>query len=302
MTRTQALLAALALLGAAACNEANADVEPLPPLHRPTPEERAGLPLVSGRWLFTGFEYPVRDTLRVREQVYRLVPPGEFRITLQRLDSVAGQYVRDSVGFPLTGEVRRDGIFSFVAFEPGGVGQFVSGHVLKDTLWIELTGFPSAASWPPGTRAALVRNPRGQPFVRLRGYVPPPPPPADSGKTGEENGDRPSAPPPSAAPPPPPPPVVEEPRPRPEPPPEPEPVDVPPATAPPPAPFDTLLVPTEPPPAQQPRPQRGRRQRPPDTGVVNPPPVTPPPPVTLPPPDPGLQMPRDTIRIGNPPG
>ncbi|HET7463814.1 MAG TPA: hypothetical protein VFJ82_21340, partial [Longimicrobium sp.] len=237
MRRTQAVLAALALLGAAACNEANADVEPLPPLHRPTPEERAGLPLLSGRWLFTGFEYPVRDTLRVREQVYRLVPPGELRILTQRLDSVAGQYVRDSVGFPLTGEVRRDGIFSFVAFEPGGVGQFVSGRVVKDTLWIELTGFPSAASWPPGTRAALVHNPRGQPFVRLRGYVPPPPPPADSGKTGEQNaGERPVAPPPS----PPPPPPVEEPRPRPAPPPDTTPVEVPPVTTPPPAPFDTL--------------------------------------------------------------
>jgi len=291
--RTQAVLAALALLGVAACNEANADVEPLPPLHRPTPEERAGLPLLSGRWLFTGFEYPVRDTLRVREQVYRLVPPGEFRILTQRLDSVAGQYVRDSVAFPVTGEVRRDGIFSFVAFEPGGAGQFVSGHVGKDTLWIELTGFPSAASWPPGTRAALVHNPRGAPFVRLRGYVPPPPPPVDSTRQeGEENGERPSA----APPPPPPPPVTEEPRPRPEPPPapEPEPEPIPPVTAPTPAPFDTVLVPQEPPPVQQPPRQRGRRQRPPDTGVVNPPPAPPPP-------DPGLQMPRDTIRIGNPP-
>jgi hypothetical protein len=292
--RTQAVLAAFALLGAAACNEANADVEPLPPLHRPTAEERAGLPLLSGRWLFTGFEYPVGDTLRVREQVYRLVPPGEFRIATQRLDSVAGQYVRDSVGFPLTGEVRRDGIFSFVAFEPGGVGEFVAGHVTRDTLWIELTGFPSAASWPPGTRAALVHNPRGAPFVRLRGYVPPPPPPVDSTRQGgEENGERPSAAPPPP-PPPPPPPVTEEPRPRPEPPPAPEPVDIPPVTAPPPVPFDTVLVPTEPPPVQpQPQRQRGRRQRPPDTGVVNPPPA--------PPPDPGLQMPRDTIRIGNPP-
>jgi hypothetical protein len=67
---------ALALLGAAACRDAQADVEPLPPLRRPTPEERAGLPVLSGRWLFTGFEYPVGDTLRVREQVYRLEVVG----------------------------------------------------------------------------------------------------------------------------------------------------------------------------------------------------------------------------------
>src|SRR6185503_19463754 len=133
-------------------------------------------------------------------------------------DSVAGQYVRDSVAFPFTGEVRRDGIFSFVAVEPGGVGQFVAGHVLKDTLWIELTSFPSAAEWPRGTRAALVRQPRGAPFVRLRGYVPPPPIPVDSSRQG-------------AAPPPPPPPApptgpVERPLPPPPPPPPPvEPVD-----------------------------------------------------------------------------
>jgi hypothetical protein len=171
---------ALALLGAAACRDAQADVEPLPPLRRPTPEERAGLPVLSGRWLFTGFEYPVGDTLRVREQMYRLVPPGEFRVTTQRLDSLAGQYVRDSVAYPFVGEVRRDGIFTLVATEPGGAGQFVAGHFDRDTLWIELTAFPSAGEWPPGTRVALVRNPRGPAFTRLRGYVPPPPPPVDS--------------------------------------------------------------------------------------------------------------------------
>ena len=49
----------------------------------------------------------------------------------------------------------------------------------------------------------------------------------------------------------------------------------------------------DPQPAGTLQPQRGRRQRPPDTGVVNPP--------AVPPPDPSLQMPRDTIRIGNPP-
>jgi hypothetical protein len=278
VTRLKAVLAAVALLGAAGCNEARADVEPLPPLHRPTPEERAGLPVISGRWLFTGFEYPVQDTQRVREQVYRLVPPGEFRIATQRLDSIAGQYVRDSVAFPVIGEVRRDGIFAFVAFEPGGVGSFVSGHVVRDTMWIELTGFPSAATWPLGTRAALVRNPRGAPFVRLRGYVPPPPPPADSSRHEPVE-----AAPPSPPPPPPPPPSEE----RPEQPRQPLPQDVePPSPAP--APFDTLLVPQQPPPEQPSRP-RGRRRQRDTTQQVAPPPTDVPP------------MPRDTIRIGNPP-
>ncbi|HYH80667.1 MAG TPA: hypothetical protein VEX86_12765 [Longimicrobium sp.] len=284
------MLAALALPGAAACSEAKAGVEPLPPVERPTPEQRAGLPVLSGRWLFTGFEYPARDTLRVREQVYRLVPPGEFRIVTQRLDSISGQYVRDSVPFPMTGEVRRDGIFSFVAMEPTGGGQFVAGRVVKDTMWIELTGFPSAGSWPPGTRAALVRQPRGAPFVRLRGYVPPPPPPGDSAKTegtGEDGDDRPATPPPSA----PPAPVTEQPRPRPAPPPPPPP---------PPPPAEFPVEPIEPvdtftpvaPPVQQPR-QRGRRRQPEPVVPITPPP---PPPVE----DPRYQMPRDTIRIGTP--
>jgi len=282
--RFRAWLAAVALLGAAACGQAKADVEPLPPLRRPTLEERAGLPRLAGRWLFTGFEYPVRDTQRVREQVYRLVPPGEFTIATQRLDSVAGQYVRGGVAFPFTGEVRRDGIFSFVAVEPGGAGQFVAGHVTRDTLWIELTGFPSAAEWPRGARAALVRNPKGPPFVRLRGYVPPPPPPVDS--TRGENGE--PAPPPPPPPPPPPAPVAPvEPRPR------PAPSQLPPANdtvpfVPPPA-ADTLSLPPAPPsapPAEQPR-RRGRRGR--DTAQA-PPPAPP----TFP------AMPRDTIRFPPP--
>jgi hypothetical protein len=223
--RFRAMLAAMALLGAAACDTARADVEPLPPLRRPTMEERAGLPRIAGRWLFAGFEYPVRDTQRVREQVYRLVPPGEFAIATQRLDSVAGQYLRDGVTYPFTGEVRRDGIFSFVAMDPGGAGQFVAGHVMKDTLWIELTAFPSAAEWPRGTRAALVHAPKGPPFVRLRGYVPPPPPPVDS--TRADAGQPQPAPQPVPQGPPPARPVE---RPR-------------PAPAPPPAPVDTLALP-----------------------------------------------------------
>ena len=279
MRRFRAWLALVALPGAMACDEAKAEVEPLPPLRRPTLEERAGLPRVAGRWLFTGFEYFARDTLRVREQVYRLVPPGEFVIPTQRLDSVAGQYVRDGAVFPFTGEVRRDGIFTFVAMEPGGAGQFVAGRVIRDTLWIELTGFPSAAMWPRGARAALVRTPKGPPFVRLRGYVPPPPPPVDS--TRGEDGQ--------PVPPPPPPPAPAgpvEPRPRPQP--------LPPPPPPPPtAPVDTVVIPTTPfdtspvaPPPAQPR-RRGRQQR--DTAQAPPP---------APPPFPA--MPRDTIRFPPP--
>ncbi len=291
MRRYGAFLAGLALLGAAACDTAEAgDVEPLPPLERPTAEQRAGLPTIAGRWLFTGFEYPVEDSARVREQVYRLVPPGEIRIATQRLDSIAGQYVRDGAAFPLTGEVRRDGIFSFVAFGGEGAANFASGHVVKDTLWLELTNFPSAASWPPGTRVAFVQRPRGAPFVRQRNYVPPPP--VDSA-----SADSAAAPPPAAAPP-------AAPAPAPAPPPaQTTPVQPRPAPRPvPPPPPPPAYEPQPPvtPPAQRPRP----RPQPRDTFRINPRPAPPPAEPDFPQPEPDPQplppvrpAPRDTLRF-----
>jgi hypothetical protein len=285
------VLAVLALLGAAACDEAKADVEPLPPLRRPTPEERAGLPVISGKWTYAGFEYPAEDTARVRERVYALVPPGDFVVTTQRLDSIAGQYVREGATFPFTGEVRRDGIFAFVAFEPGGGGAFVSGRFSRDTMWVELTGFPSAASWPPGSRVALVRNPKGPPFTRLRGYVPPPPPPADSTKHGEAPA---AAPPPSPSPAPAPVQVRPQPAPAPPPPsPQAPPVSSPPVT---PQPVDTVSFPTAPPPA--PPPATGRRRRGRDTTQTAPVVPPAPPPDQVPPPNP--TAPRDTVRFPPP--
>lgn len=171
--RIGAVLACIAALAAGACGEAEGvEVQPLPPLQRPSPEARAGLPEVRGVWRFAGFEIPAGDTTAVREQVYTLTPPGEFRIVTQRLDSIAGQYVRGGVAFPFTGEVRRDSALAVVAFS-GGVGQFASGRVQRDTFWIELTSFTTAQTWPRGTRAALVR--RGapaQPFRRLLGGAP----------------------------------------------------------------------------------------------------------------------------------
>lgn len=287
MRRLRALVAAAALVGAAACNDANANVEPLPPLRRPTPEERAGLPLLSGAWKFTGFEYPAEDTAKVRGQVYSLVPPGEFDVTVQRLDSVGGSYVREGVTFPFTGEVRRDGIFSFITFEPGGGGAFVAGHATRDTMWIELTGFPSAGSWPPGTRAALVHAPKGPPFIRLRGYVPPPPPPVDSTRPQPAETAPAAAPPPPAS-------APVQPRPRPAPAPPPAPVEAPPAS-----PVDTVSFPTSPPAQQpvQPAGRRGRRQR--DTASA-PPPSPAEPQLPAPPPPTVPNVPRDTIRL-NPP-
>ncbi|HEX6040619.1 hypothetical protein [Longimicrobium sp.] len=170
--RIRIALACCAALAAGACGEAEGvEVQPLPPLQRPSPEARAGLPEVRGVWRFAGFEIPARDTAAVRERVYTLVPPGEFRLATQRLDSIAGQYVREGVAFPFTGEVRRDSTVALVAFSEG-VGQFVAGRVVRDTLWIELTSFSTAQTWPTGTRAALVRGAVRAPFRRLLGGVP----------------------------------------------------------------------------------------------------------------------------------
>lgn len=147
-------------------------VQPLPPLHPPSPEARAGLPVVAGVWRFAGWEVPPRDTAAARAG---LTPLGEVQVRTQRLDSVAGSYVRDGAGFPFVGEVRRDGIFSFVAFDAQGAGSFAAGRVLRDTLWIELTSLSAAQGWPPGTRAALVRRRAGPPFLRFPGVALPRP-------------------------------------------------------------------------------------------------------------------------------
>ena len=169
--RIGAVLACCAALAAGACDDAEGvEVQPLPPLQRPSPEARAGLPEVRGVWRFAGFEIPARDTAAVRERVYTLVPPGEFRVVAQRLDSVAGQYVREGVAFPFTGEVRRDSAMTVVAFSEG-VAQFAAGRVVRDTFWIELTSFTTGQTWPQGTRAALVRSANPRPFRRLLGGI-----------------------------------------------------------------------------------------------------------------------------------
>jgi hypothetical protein len=159
--------AALLLLALAACEEAQGvDVQPLPSLRRPSPEARAGLPEVAGTWRFAGWELPVRDTATGGAG---MLPPGALAVRTQRLDSIAGAYVRDGQQFPFVGEVRRDRILSVVAFGPDGVGSFIAGRVLHDTLWIELTSLSAAQTWSSGARAALVRTAVRQPFVRYQG-------------------------------------------------------------------------------------------------------------------------------------
>ena len=315
--RIGAVLACIAALAAGACGEAEGvEVQPLPPLQRPSPEMRAGLPEVRGVWRFAGFEIPARDTAAVREQVYTLVPPGEFRVATQRLDSVAGQYVRDGVAFPFTGEVRRDSVLTLVAFS-GGVGQFAAGRVVRDTFWIELTSFTTGQTWPRGTRAAMVRRGGGQPFRRLLGGVPIAPP-VDSAAvrdsirldslrragvivtppTGAQpvpgqplppgvqpGGVRPTVPgaqPPAAQP--------QRPAPTPA-----QPQQRPPAAQPQRPPAQAQPRPQQP----RPQPPRPQPQRPPVSEPVTEPVDEPDPEPSRPPPNPNA--PKDTIRFGNPP-
>lgn len=164
--------AVLLLLALAACEEAEGvNVQPLPPLERPSAAARAGLPEVEGTWRFAGWELPVRDTVT---EGAGMLPPGELAVKTQRLDSIAGAYVRDGQEYPFVGEVRRDGIVSLVAFGPDGSGSILAGHAVRDTLWIEFTTLAAAQTWSTGARAALVRTPVRQPFVRYQGgYVRP---------------------------------------------------------------------------------------------------------------------------------
>jgi hypothetical protein len=159
--------AALAAVVLAACGDGKVRVQPLPPLRRPSPEARAGLPEVRGAWHFAGFEFAPRDTARIREAPDLLTPPGDFNVAVQRLDSIAGTYGRDGATYPFVGETRRDGVVSLVATDADGAPQFAAMRVVRDTLWLELSSFPSLQVWPVGARAALVRTPVAQPFRRF---------------------------------------------------------------------------------------------------------------------------------------
>ncbi|MDB4949401.1 MAG: hypothetical protein JWM27_2050, partial [Gemmatimonadetes bacterium] len=169
-TRWTAALAAL--VSAAACGGERAGVQPLPPLQRPSPEARAGLPEVKGTWRLAGFEVSPRDTARIREVPELLAVPGDFTVATQRLDSLAGTYGREGAAYPFVGEARRDGVVSLVATDQDGAPQFAATRVIRDTMWLELTSFPSLQVWPVGTRAAFVRTPVAKVFRRFLGGAP----------------------------------------------------------------------------------------------------------------------------------
>jgi hypothetical protein len=294
-----AALCCAAAIAAAGCREAgSAEVQPLPPLERPSPEARAGLPEMAGTWRFAGFEIPPADTAPVRMGVWRMTPPGEVRVETQRLDSVAGRYVREGGEFPVVGEVRRDSTFAVVALG-GGDGSIVAGRFRRDTLWIELTTLSAAETWPRGTRAGLVRRPPGEPFLRLVGGAPiavpaDTAPPVDG--VAPPAGVPPAeGPPPAAAPARPPAPA------------QPTPAQPTPAQPAPAEPAQPRPEPQRPvPPAREPERPAPQPQRPPpaEPEPARPEPPAPAPPVVAPPPPaplPAPAGPRDTIRFEPPP-
>lgn len=163
------LLVGALLCSVQACDLANdARVQPLPPLSRPSPAARAGLPEISGEWRFAGWDLPTADTATA---LSGLPAPGALLIETQRADSLAGFYVMGPERHRLVGEVRRDSIVALVAYTPAGEGRFLAGRVRGDTLWMELTSLAIADPWPPGTRAAFMRGGTGSPFARLPGGI-----------------------------------------------------------------------------------------------------------------------------------
>jgi hypothetical protein len=144
-------------------------VLPLPPLERPSPEARLGLPEVAGSWRFAGWEIVRGDTSALE----RTFPSfGELRLEVQRLDSLAGSFVLAGGVTPVIGEVRRDGRVALVT-HPGGVpGNFLAGQFYRDTLWLELTSILASDEWPRDARAAFVREPVAEPIAWLRGARP----------------------------------------------------------------------------------------------------------------------------------
>lgn len=173
MPRGRSIAAALLSTLLAACEPAeDVRVQPLPPLERPSPEARAGLPEIAGVWRFAGWDLAPDDSASLQADLPGL---GEIRLQTQRLDSLAGSYVAGGGTLPLVGEVRRDSVVSLVANAGGGAGYYLAGEVARDTLWIRLTSLVEPGAWPDDALAAFVRSEVASTFVRLHGTTPAPP-------------------------------------------------------------------------------------------------------------------------------
>lgn len=165
-------------LVAAGCGRGDAmRAEALPPLERPSPEARAGLPEVAGGWRLTGVELATPDTAAGRAAA---TADAALLVGTQRLDSIAATFRAPGVRLPLVGEVRRDGTLALAGRGPAGESVFFAGHLVGDTLWVEIALPEGAAPWPSTARAAFIRRRSGPRFARLAGggllFVERPPP------------------------------------------------------------------------------------------------------------------------------
>jgi hypothetical protein len=168
----------LAAVLAAGCGRADGlEAEALPPLERPSPEARAGLPEIAGEWRFAGVELATADTAAGRAAA---TSDAALLVGTQRLDSVAALFRAPGARLPLVGEVRRDGTVALAGRGPAGESIVFAGHRIGDTLWLEVALPAGVAPWPPGARAALVRRRTGPRFARSAGggmlFVERPPP------------------------------------------------------------------------------------------------------------------------------
>ncbi len=160
-------LVGIMALGAAGCDPgADVDILPLPPLERPSPEARAGLPEIQGVWQFAGWEV-VRGDSTALERTFPSF--GDLDLEVQRLDSLAGSFATAGGVTEVVGEVRRDGWVALAALNDEAPVAFISGRFSRDTLWLELTSILPPDEWPQNSRAAFVRQSPAGPLAWVRG-------------------------------------------------------------------------------------------------------------------------------------
>lgn len=157
---------ALQVLLTACDSDADVEVLPLPPLERPSPEARAGLPEVHGTWRFAGWEV-IRGDSTALERTFPSF--GDIRLDVQRLDSLAGSFATAGGAAEVVGEVRRDGWVALVTLRGGVPAEFITGRYARDTLWLELTSVMAPDEWPRDARAAFVRDQPSGPLAWIRG-------------------------------------------------------------------------------------------------------------------------------------
>jgi len=152
------------LVALAACGPAEGvEVEPLPPMERPSAEQRAGLPHVAGTWRFAGWEVVNGEAAAALGEPGS---PGDIHLTSQRIDSIAGFLVRGEQRIPLVGELRRDGIAALVARDGEAAYGYLAGRLDGDTLIVGIASLGGNEIASYGRGLIFVRGQVGQRIVR----------------------------------------------------------------------------------------------------------------------------------------